>query len=109
MGRPKIKDEELKQLAKDCVNGKIFSTDHIPKEDRSKVLSIFAPIGLMDDAQYTEFSRKKPEFIYEYLDKASPTSINGYPIFFSFRYLNKKEYDIFFDYYRKITSTIEEI
>ncbi len=39
--------------------------------------------------------------IYEYLDKSSPTSINGYPIFMSFHLLNRKDSEKISEYYRK--------
>lgn len=33
----------------------------------------------------------KVGMLYEYMDKAGPRSVNGYPCFFSFRWLDKRD------------------
>ena len=47
--------------------------------------------------------------IFEYMEEAGPTSINGYPSFGSFRYINKEDWPTFVDYYEKIKNALENI
>lgn len=81
----------------------------MPKENRHLVLSIFMPLNFMDEKQYNEFMKEKPELIFEYLDKATPRAINEYPTFSSFQYLNREDYLVFFDYYKKFTNAMKNI
>ena len=46
--------------------------------------------------------------VYEYLDKAGPTGINGKPTFFSCRLLNKKDTEKMFTYYEQYKKIREE-
>lgn len=47
--------------------------------------------------------------VYEYLDKAGPMAINGLPIFYSLRLLNKTDTDKMFDYYFKYKDIREKV
>ena len=40
--------------------------------------------------------------IYEYMSKAGKQSLNGYPIFTSFSYLNEDEYKLMCKYFKQI-------
>lgn len=77
-------DKELKQLAIDLAEGKIFTSLQIEKEDIAKV---FLALLLGAFADKTEDEMKDIGILYEYMDKAAPRSINGLPCFFSFHYL----------------------
>jgi hypothetical protein len=58
-------EEEIKKLAKDIYTGLVFTDRHI------QVAS--------------------PGMIYEYMDKAGPMSINGMPMFCSFRFISQED------------------
>ena len=96
-------DEELKEIAKDLWAGRIFSDRHINSlKDNPNVLGmVFMPMVFMDNKTRKKLANLKVSFIYEYLDKAGPRSINGMPIFFSCRTLTEPEAKKMFEYYEK--------
>ncbi len=78
---------ELATLAMDVHHGKVFGSWNIHQSDFVGSLSIiFMPIAL---------GLELPEgtaHVYEYLDKASPRGVNGYPTFFSCRTLDQQSW-----------------
>lgn len=97
-------DEELKQIAQDIHKGLIFSIGHI--ENPADTPSVFMPLHFMSDEAIGDLAKKEP-FIYEYLDKASPRSVNGLPVFISFQYLVKEETKKMNGYYNKIKQAVD--
>ena len=99
---PKTEDE-LKGIAKDLWAGKIFSDRHINslKDDPNVLGMVFMPMVFMSNETRKKLSNLKVSFIYEYLSKASPRSINGMPVFFSCRTLTELETKKMFEYYEK--------
>lgn len=82
----------LTQLAKDIVGNLVFTDRHIREYDFPTVFGmIFMPVMLGAFADTTQEYRDDIGMIYEYIDKAGPRSINGYPIFFSMCYINKAD------------------
>lgn len=88
---------ELKQLAMELADGKIFCDRHVSDENLMPV--IFMPISLGAFAGEDKKKIMDIGLIYEYLSEAGPRSINGYPIFFSMRTLSKEEARIMIGYY----------
>ena len=85
-------DDEIKEIAQGILNGQIFCDRMIrPEEFEQMATSIFMSIGLMGLEQWEEFKKQDIGMVYEYLDKASPRAINGYPIFFSAHILTKAD------------------
>lgn len=80
---------ELKQLACDIYDGKVFSSSMLTNQKH--LAMIFMPIILGALNNRTKEELKEIAFIYEYLDKAGPRSINGYPIFSSFHILKHSD------------------
>lgn len=78
-------EEELKQIAIDLVEGKIFSILNL--RSPNDVTMVFLPIALGAFNECTKEQIEDIGLIYEYLDKAGPRAINGYPSFMSFQYL----------------------
>jgi len=82
-------DDAIKQLAIDIVDGKVFTSSHIPNyEDISMV---FMPLAFLDEKQKKDLLTKDPAFIYEYMSESCKMSVNGMPTFMSFRFLNSKD------------------
>jgi len=83
--------EELKQIAMDLVDGKIFTDRSIDQTDSRLFASIFMPVmfGCFNDKDINTVG-----LVYEYLSEAGPRSINGYPIFMSLRMLNREDTQI---------------
>ena len=96
-------DDELKGIAKDLWAGRIFSDRHINslKDDPNVLGMVFMPMVFISNETRKKLSNLKVSFIYEYLDKASPRSINGMPVFFSCRTLTELETKKMFEYYEK--------
>jgi hypothetical protein len=85
-------DSEVRQLALDIVQGRVFTSLHILSEDFAGVASmVFLPIALGGQEIIDEFKRNDVAMVWEYIDKAGPRSINGYPIFFSFRCVTRAD------------------
>jgi len=84
-----LTDEEIKKLADEIYRGLIFTDRHIQNPD--DISRVFMPLVLMKEEQIEEFRANPPGMIYEYMDKACPMSINGMPMFLSFRLLSKED------------------
>ena len=103
LGRPARDDKELKQIAMDLADGKIFTDRHFSLQEAETLAQmVFMPLALMDEQQVPLFMAEQPHLIYEYYDKAGPRAINGYPMFFSMQWLRKDEAATMFGYYEKL-------
>jgi len=127
-------DDDLKIIAKDLYNQKIFSSSHIPEHSTHLINSIFmvlmflsSNIDWRDDSRMNklihiylahlekDYAKRYDEyindigFVYEQLDKAAPRGINGYPIFFSCGILSKKDTNRMFVFYEKYKELQEKI
>lgn len=92
--------EEIKRLAVDIRSGAVFTNRHV--REAEDVQMIFMALTLADDALIDRLRADPPGLIYEYMHKASPQAINGYPIFFSAKMLNKADTDALFDLLRRM-------
>lgn len=101
-----ISDNDLKQLAIDIAEGLVFTSDNI--KDNSYLDMVFMPLLFLNNDQRKELAEKKPAFFYEYIDKASPRSINGMPCFTSFRYLPSSDLKRLNEFYERYTESIKE-
>ena len=77
--------EEIKQLATDTFKEKVFFSTMIREIDKHLLGSIFMPITFMDKPQIEKLEKDKISAFYEYMNKALPRCINGYPMFPSMR------------------------
>lgn len=104
-------DDELKNIAKDLVEGKIFTDRHI--QDPKDVMLVFEVLAFLTDEQNKDFQEaiKSGEIalIYEYMDKAAPRSVNGMPIFFSCRTLTKDETEKVFEIAEDIKKAVDKV
>ena len=109
LGRPVRDDKELKKIAMDLADGKIFTDRHFSQREAETLAQmVFMPLALMDEQQVPLFMAEQPHLIYEYYDKAGPRAINGYPMFFSMQWLRKDESIIMFEYYDKLLEMKKE-
>ncbi|HSZ58476.1 MAG TPA: hypothetical protein VK797_22610 [Tepidisphaeraceae bacterium] len=93
-------DDELKALARDIYQGRVFTSSHIA--DPRDVGLVFMVLSLG--------AKIPPDtaFVYEYLDKAGERSINGYPTFFSCKLLNQAETEKLIGYFNAIKNAVEQ-
>jgi len=85
-------EKELRQLALDVAENKVFGTFHLREHEQGLVGNIFMPILFMDEKQHKDMKEKDIFHIYEYNTEAGPRSVNGCPIFFSMRMISKKDW-----------------
>lgn len=93
-----IKDrplEEVKQVVMDSVEGKVFTSMHVRECDISMIPFIFVPISLGAFARWSDAEVDNLGLIYQYLSKAGPRSINGYPMFFDCELLSMADAERF--------------
>lgn len=81
---------DLAQLATDIHAHKVFTSWEVPIDEKDLFACIFMPLFFMKMRELDRL-RAQVGLIYEYLDKALPRGINGYPIFASFQTLSKQE------------------
>jgi len=90
-------------------DGKIFCDRQInPREIGSMLAMVFMPIALGALSETANVVRDNIGMIYEYLSEAGPRSINGYPIFMSFKTLTKAETDEMFGYFEQYKKLKED-
>lgn len=96
-----MSDVQLKKLAIDISDGKVFTDTMIPPDQYQMVSIIFMPLIFLGKEKLEELANTCG-LLYEYYDKAGPRSVNGFPIFFSFNSLNKEDIKKVDEYYKKI-------
>ena len=88
-------DAELKTLAEDIFKGNVFTDRNLPPNNPHGVTMVFPVLWMLDKEQIKDLQKKNKsgevDMFYEYLDRASPRSCNGYPMFFSVQILSKGE------------------
>jgi hypothetical protein len=99
--------EELAQIARDLVHGKIFTDRHIDPGD--KISMVFMILGLLDGEQMKKLQDDPPGLVFEYLDKAGEMSVNGYPMFLSMQMLSPADTETVFDLARKLEAAEREV
>jgi hypothetical protein len=82
-------ESELRQLAVDIVEGKVFTDKH----DRGGLEygDIWLPIRLGAFAEWSTEDLKRIGMLYEYVNKAGDRSVNGYPTFLSLNALDMED------------------
>lgn len=87
--------EEIQQLARDAVQGRLFCSDQIKDPDDVASCFLTVALGLGDPKFVRRMKRERIVHVYEYMDKAGHWSVNGYPCFLSHRELNATDYSRF--------------
>ena len=91
--------DELKQLAIDALEDRVFTSIHLERDGNIEMLrQVFLPLALGALREMTEDRVDKINLIYEYISKAGPHSINGYPMFFTMNILFEDDAKIFWEY-----------
>lgn len=82
-----MNDDDLKKLAIEIVDGKVFGSWMLPEKDIQLIANVFMPIAVGGSEHLPE----DVACLYEYFDKRLDMSINGYPTFLSCKFLTKSE------------------
>jgi len=97
---------DLKAIALDLYKEKILTSQQVPPE---VLQTVFLPLALCDKAALTKMRKRGIVVLYEYLDKAGPLYVNGYPTFASCHGLTKKEWDTVLAEHEKILRKVEPV
>lgn len=98
--------EELKQLALDICEGRVFGSWQIDRE--GDLPMVFMSLMFMSEDQMRDALTREVVDVYEYLDKAGPRSMNGMPCFFSHQELTKQERELLKPLVEKMLKMREE-
>ena len=88
-----MEEKELRQLAIDVSEKKVFGTFHMSENDMNCLQSVFMPIVFMSEEQRQKLVDDNIIHFYEYYDKAGPRAINGMPCFTSMMNINKQNWE----------------
>lgn len=104
-----MEPQDIRQLASDIVDGRVFTSWHIAKEDLGNLGMIFMPLLFMsardkaedetehdylkrlDEAEKNKENARTAAMFYEFLDQAGLRCINGYPMFMSLKMLRQED------------------
>lgn len=86
-------DEEIRKLALDIVEGQVFGSWMVLPTETHVIGSVFMVLALSGKEYAESLARRKVVHVYEYLDKAGPRTINGYPTFMSHHELTEDDID----------------
>lgn len=100
-------DSELKQLAADIYENKVFTDRHVPISSKTDLTMIFLLIALGAFSEMPKEEVGKIGLVYEYIEKAGPRSINGFPIFMSLNYISQEEASKVYEYHNEYKSLKE--
>jgi hypothetical protein len=82
-------DDEIKALARRVYRNEVFVSWSI--DSPTDLPMVFMILSLLDRATVRRLIDDDIQFFYEDYDKAGPTSVNGYPVFFSCHFLNRED------------------
>jgi len=107
-----MSDHDLRKLAHDMYQGVIFTDRHLPVENRSEMMSTcFMVWGLMDPIERAKIIEGNLGMVYARLDRETDNSgsgVNGYPILWAMRLLNKQDAVTVNRYYDEIKAKMEQ-
>lgn len=106
-GYKPMTDQEVKQLAEDMYRGLVFTDRHLQRKE--DVSMVFIPLVLMGKELIDKLLKNPPGMIYEYLDKAGTMSVNGMPMFMSFKMVSTEDTKKVFEIYNKIRKFVEDV
>lgn len=84
----------LKAIAVGIVDDRVFCSEQIPKDQMSKVFTVFLPLAFMKPSDRIRIIDSGASVFWEETRKAAPTWPDGFPIFTSLNTLNAEEWNI---------------
>ncbi len=99
---PRRTPEEISEIVHGLVQNRYFVATMAPPEE---IRSIFLPLGL---AGMGDFDPETLGNVIEEYDKASPRSINGWPMFMSCQFIHKEDWTEIADRYQKVSEAVDK-
>ena len=87
-----LAEPELRQLVLDICDNKVFTDRHCRNAD--EVAMCFPVLMFMKLCDRKFLGTNPPGLMWEWYSKASPTGVNGLPMFFSVHFLSPHDMDI---------------
>jgi hypothetical protein len=103
---PSLPPDELKQLAVDFKEGRVFSDRHVTNPQ--DISMVFLVLLFMDKEDIDQLKQDNLGMIFEYISKAGPRAVNGMPMFTSARYLNRSDTKLLFEMVTKLETAEKE-
>lgn len=88
-----MSEDDLRAFVDDLVSGHIFTSAHLNSQP-DLVPMVFLPIALGALSKWSATGLNNLGVVWERMDKAGPTSINGYPTFFSMHLMHREDWVI---------------
>ncbi len=88
---PEMTDKELRALALDAVEGRLYGTWMCANSDEMR--ASFPILGLVDQEWFEGMKARNVVHFYEKMDKAAPIGVNGKPMFFSAHALTQSNFE----------------
>ncbi len=88
---PDMSDRELRALALDAVEGRLYGTWMCANSDEMR--ASFPILGLVDQEWFEGMKARNVVHFYEKMDKAAPIGVNGKPMFFSAHALTQSNFE----------------
>jgi hypothetical protein len=102
---PRITEDQIKELVTGLVKDQVFTWQHLPADDPHLLPMVFMVLGL---GGLGDIDPDSIGTVYEYLDKAGPQGINGYPIFLSCKLVHKDDWKTVLERAIKVEKAIEK-
>jgi hypothetical protein len=88
-----MSDEAVEKLALSIVRREVFGSWQITEQAPVTIEQVFIPLMLLDAVEVKRITRDGASHLWEYVDEAASTAINGYPIFFSGSFLDQTDFN----------------
>ncbi len=105
----KLTDDEINALAEDIYRERVFTSDHLRREDVQMLPSIFMPLVFADKKLREHLLKDAPGMIYEHFSEAGRLSINGYPTFVSLHIVSQEDSKKVWEKFEKIKKAVCEV
>lgn len=102
-----MKEKDLKQLSIDIVEKKVFGSFYMSEQAMNQLGTVFMPFLFLSEEQKKEMQDQEILHLYEYYDKARPSSIDGMPIFSSMREINKTDWTKIVQYIKEYKARVK--
>ena len=91
----RMSKEDLKQFINDYLGNLIFTSEMLVAGNQENlVYLVFLPLALGAFEDLSKDEVAKIGLIYEYISKAGPRAINGYPTFMSMNLMRQEDWEI---------------
>lgn len=99
--------EQIKQIALDYMAGQLFCSDQV--QNINDMPMVFMILLFLPEEDLKDLREGKITFVYEYMDQASPRSINGMPMFYSAKFLDHEDRKRMYAMVEKLRAAVSEV